>query len=95
MTGVKLAEEADSSSGSLSWTIDAALETVGLAAGVLAESGGDRVECVQKLLKTVEKPEFNGWGYWRYDLLRQAAVLADLKNEGKFYAVLDRLSDWL
>lgn len=95
MTGVKLAGEADSSSGSLSWTIDAALETVGLAAGALAKSGGERANCVQKLLKTAEKPEFSGWDHWRYDLLRQAAVLADPKNEGKFYAVLDRLSDRL
>ena len=47
LTGAKLAGEADSSSGSLSWTIDAALETVGLASGSLAESGGERAKFVK------------------------------------------------
>lgn len=95
LTGTKLAEEADSSSGSLSWTIDAALETVELAAGSLAESGEERVKWVRKLLEMVQDPVFDGWDHWRYDLLRRAAVLADTQNEGEFYAVLDRLSDRL
>lgn len=95
LTGVKLAGEADSSSGSLGWTIDAALETVELAAAGLAKSGGGRTEWVKKLLKTVQDPVFDGWDHWRYDLLQRVAVLADEQNEGEFYAVLDRLSDRL
>lgn len=93
LTGLELAEEADSSSGSLSWTIDAAMETVGIAAKSLAESGERRTECVEKILKTVEDSAFEGWDVWRYDLLKQAVVLADEQNEKKFYAVLDRMSD--
>lgn len=95
LTGIKLAGEADSSSGSLGWTIDAALETVELAAAGLAKSGGGRTEWVKKLLKTVQDPVFDGWDHWRYDLLQRVAVLADEQNEGEFYAVLDRLSDRL
>ena len=95
LTGVKLAGEADSSSGYLSMTIGTALETVGSIANALAKSGGERTKCVQKLLDTAERSEFRGWDHWCYYLLQQGAVLADLKNEGEFYAVLDRLSDRL
>lgn len=93
LTGLELAEDADSSSGSLSCTIDAAIETVELMANALAESGAGRAECVAKLLDTVEDAAFDGWDFWRNDLLKRAAILADGQNEGKFYAVLDRLSD--
>jgi len=93
VTGMKLAEEADSSSGSLSWTIDAALETVGLAASGYAESGGDKEDWVKGLLETALGSVFDGWDQWRYELLRQATVLADSQNEGEFYDALTRLSD--
>ena len=94
-TVVKLAGEADSSSGSLGWTIDAALETAELATAGLAKSGGGRTEWVKKLLNTVQDPVFDGWDHWRYDLLQRVAVLVDEQNEGEFYAALDRLSDRL
>lgn len=92
-SAMKLAGEADSSSGSLSWTVDAALETVELAANSLAQSGGPRGKFVRKILETAEGPVFDGWDHWRYDLLRRASVLADEENEKRFYILLDNLSD--
>jgi len=92
LTGMKLAGEADSSSGSLTHTIEAALETVGLAAGGLAGSGEDRSEWVKRLLETAQDPAFDSWAPWRYDLLRETAVLADSENEMEFYDALARLS---
>lgn len=83
----------ESDNGCLSWTIDAALETVGLAAKGFAETGAPREKWVQRILKTAQASVFDGWEDWRHMLLRQAAVLADAGNEDKFYAVLDRLSD--
>jgi len=93
LTSMKLAEEADSSSGSLGYTIEAALETVGLAADGLAESGEDRSEWVKGLLETAQDPVFDDWAPWRYDLLRRTAVLADSENEEEFYDTLAHLSD--
>lgn len=92
-TAIKLAGEADSSSGSLSWTVDAALETVELAANGLAQEGGSRKEFVRKILKAAENSAFDGWDHWRYDLLQRAAILADSENEEAFFHLLDRLSD--
>lgn len=93
LTAIELAGEADSSSGSLSWTVDAAMETVEMAAKGLARDGGLRGELAGKILKTAEDPAFDGWDHWRYDLLRRAAALADTENEEQFYGLLDRLSD--
>lgn len=93
LTAMKLAGEADSSSGSLSWTIDAALETVELVAGGLVQSGEPRGKYIRKILETAEGPAFDGWDHWRYDLLRRASVLADEENEKQFYILLDNLSD--
>lgn len=93
LTGMKLASEADSSSGSLSYTIDTAMELIELAAGGLAKSGGKRKEQVKKLLKAARDSVFDGWDGERYDLLQRAAVLADAQNEGEFYALLDRLEE--
>ena len=93
LTGVKLADEADSSSGSLSWTVRAAMETVTLALSGLVESGGDRAKWVRRLLETAQDPVFEGWTDWRYELLRRTAVLADEQNEDAFYETLANLSD--
>lgn len=93
LTAVKLAGEADSSSGSLGWTVDAALETVELAANSLARNGEPRGKFVRKILEMAEGPAFDGWDHWRYELLRRAAVLADEENEKQFYILLDNLSD--
>lgn len=95
LTAVKLAGTADGSSGSLGWTVDAAMETAELAAAGLVRDGGPRGELVEKILKTAENSAFDGWDHWRYDLLCRAAVLADTENEGRFYHFLDRLSDKL
>ena len=83
----------ESDNGCLSWTIDAALETVGLAAKGFAETGAPREKWVQRILKTAQASVFDDWEERRHTLLRQAAVLADVENEGEFYTVLDRLSD--
>ena len=93
LTAIELAEEAGSSSGSLSWTVDAAMETVELMANSLARDGGPRGELVGKILKTMEDSVFDGWDHWRYDLLRRAAILADTENERQFYHLLDHLND--
>lgn len=93
LTAIKLAGEADSSSGSLSWTVDAALETVELAANGLVQENGSREEFVRKILKAAEDSAFEGWDHWRYDLLQRAAILANLENEEAFFHLLDRLSD--
>lgn len=93
LTGVKLADEADSSSGSLSWTVRAAMETVTLALSGLVESGGDRAKWVRRLLETAQDSVFEGWTDWRYELLRRTAVLANEQNEDAFYETLAKLSD--
>lgn len=93
VTGMKLASEADSSSGSLSYTIDSAMGILEQAARGLVQSGGNRNVWVKKLLKTAMDPVFEGWDDSRYDLLQRSAILADTQNEGEFYAVLDKLSE--
>lgn len=60
LTAIKLAGEADSSSGSLSWTVDVALETVELAANGLAQEGGSREKFVRKILKAAEDSVLDG-----------------------------------
>lgn len=90
LTGIGLIEYDCSSP---EWTIDSALETIGLAAKSFAESGAPRGEWVQRILKTSQDSAFDGWEEWRHALLRQAAVLVDAENEGEFYTVLNRLSD--
>lgn len=95
LTAIKLAGEADSSSGSLSWTVDAALETVELAANGLAQEGGSREKFVRKVLKAAEDSALDGWDHWRYDLLQRAAILANAENEEAFFHLLNRLSDRL
>ncbi len=93
LTGMKLAGKADSSSGSLGWTVHAAMETVTLALSSLVESGGDRAKWVRRLLETAQDPVFEGWTDWRYELLRRTAVLANEQNEDAFYETLANLSD--
>lgn len=93
VAGMKLASEADSSSGSLTCTIDSAMGLLGQAARGLVQSGEDRSVWVKKLLKTAADPVFDGWDDSRYDLLQRAAILADTQNESEFYAVLNRLSE--
>ena len=93
VTGMKLASEADSSSGSLSDTIDSTMEVLEQAARGLVQSGGDRNAWVKKLLKTAMDPVFEGWDDSRYDLLQRSAILADTRSEDEFYVVLDRLSE--
>lgn len=95
LTAVKLVGEVDSSSGSLSWTIDAALETVELAANGLVQENGPREEFVRKILKAAEDSAFDGWEHWRYNLLQRSAILANSENEEAFFHLLDRLSDRL
>ena len=93
ITGMKLASEADSSSGPLSCTIDSTMEVLEQAARGLVQSGGDRNAWVKNLLKAATDPVFDGWDDSRYDLLQRAVVLVDTCSEGEFYAVLDRLSE--
>lgn len=93
LNGIKLAGEADSSSGSLSWTIDATLHTIELAAKCLVEKGELRREWVGELLKTAEDTVFDGWEHWCYELLQRVSVLAEPETEGEFYSFLDRLND--
>lgn len=85
VTGMKLASEADSSSGALSYTLDMTMEILEQAAKGLVQSGGNRNTWVKKLLKTAQDPVFVGWDDSRYDLLQRTAVLADTKNEDEFY----------
>ena len=93
LTGMKLADEADSRSGSLGWTVHAAMETVTLALSSLVESREDRAKWVRRLLETAQDPVFEGWTDWRYELLRRTAVLANEQNEDAFYETLANLSD--
>jgi hypothetical protein len=90
LTGLKLME---ADNGSLSYTIDAALETIGLAAKAFAESGVPREEWVQRILKTAQNPVFDDWEDWRLDFLERATVLADAKNENEFERILLYFSD--
>ena len=89
LTGMGLLE---SDSSCLEWTIDAALETIGLAAKAFAESGAPREEWVQRILKTAQDPLFDDWEEWRLDFLGKTAVLADAENENEFERVLLHLS---
>ena len=72
----------DEYTDSLFLTIGAALETVGLAAKGLAESGSERGEWVRKLLKIAQDPMFDNWEDWQFDFLEWIIVLADAQNEG-------------
>ena len=92
-TDMKLVNEADSSSGFLSDTIDSTMEFLEKAARGLVQGGGDRNAWVKKLLKTAMDPVFEGWDDSRYDLLQRAAILADAQNESEFFAALDQLSE--
>lgn len=93
VTGMKLASEADSSSGYLTCTIDSTMQLLEKAARGLVQSGGDRNAWVKKLLKTAMDPVFEGWDDSRYDLLQRSAILADPQNEDEFFTFLDRLCE--
>ena len=84
-TGIGLMDEY---TDGLFLTIGAALETVGLAAKGLAESGSERGEWVRKLLKIAQDPMFDNWEDWQFDFLERIIVLADAQNEGEFDRVL-------
>lgn len=93
-TGVKLASEADSSSGSLSYTVDAALEIIRESARMLSGSGStaaERRRVFDGILKAAKSKVFDGWEDWRYALLRCAARVTDKKSAAKLYALLDAL----
>ena len=90
--GAKLACEADSSSGSLTDTMAAALAILEDAAARLA--GGESAEkrsVFDGILKAAKNKVFDGWDEWRYSLLNCAASLADQKSAPKLNALLDHL----
>ena len=94
LTCVKLASHADSSSGSLSFTVDIALKIIDSCIGALVQvtvSDPQRRKQLGSLLKTVRSSAFDGWEDWRYELLRQAARLANSKSAPQIYALLDQL----
>lgn len=93
LSGLELAGETDSSSGLLPWTVDDAIETVGLAAAWLTEQGTreQRSGALARILETARSPVFDAWVQWRYQLLNQGVELADQEGEKRFLEVLDRL----
>ena len=90
--GYGLASWADSSSGSLGFSLDCAAEALQTATTAL-QSGTpeDRRAALDLLCKTAKSKAFDGWGSPRYDPLRCAARLADAKSCAKIEKVLDAL----
>ena len=90
--GAKLACEADTSSGSLTDTMAAALALLEDAAARLADSeSAEKRPVFDGILKTAKNMVFDGWDEWRYSILNCAASLADQKSASKLSALLDQL----
>ena len=92
---VKLASHADSSSGALTETVDSSLSLLRKACDRLSRRGSDeeRKEAFETLLKQSRNKAFDGWGEWRFVLIREAATFLDRKNESKFARTLDFMEE--
>lgn len=97
LTGMKLAGEADSSSGALGSTLSSAMELLDECARALRASDGFSEKVKERqldsFLRDAQEKEYDGWDSNRYELLRRAAQLATAKTAGKLYALLDKLEE--
>lgn len=93
LTGMELAGEADSSSGALGLSLDAALEVIGQSAAGLAKNKEERSLWLHRLLDAAQSSVLDGWEGSRYDLLRKAVVLADAENKDALFETLDSLNN--
>lgn len=94
LVGIKLASEADSSSGALSATMSDTFETISDAVTGITEGSfeaADRQTIFDELLKTAKNKAFDGWDEDRHELLRCAARLCNKKSAAKLTSYLDEL----
>lgn len=93
VTGVKLASNADSSSGMLTVAVEDALSLVESCSGEIAKS--DNIEIKETafaiILRESKKKAFDGWSHWRYDFLRKCICLTDKKKAKKLEIYLNEL----
>lgn len=95
LKGMKLASIADSSSGSLTYTLDEACNVIDRACEAASATAGDEDKkfIYDKGVKESLNKVFDGWGETNYRLLRSCVRFITKKNESKLYDALDKLSE--
>lgn len=94
LKGYWLASRADSSSGSLTITINSSLEMIDKAsANAIAEA--DRKFIYEKCCKEAKNKVFEGWNEGNYAFLRSCARFVTKRNAKKIFDTLDYLAEKL
>jgi hypothetical protein len=94
LSGIKLAASADSSSGSLTMTINNTQALIVECCKLLCQedfTDEDRRQSFDELLKTAHRQAFDAWPAERHALLRAAIPLCNPQSAAKLYAFLDKL----
>lgn len=92
VSGVKLASNADSSSGMLTDVILYTYELINKCTKAIEKQDKQmRDQALALIIKAAKKKVFDGWSDWRYDLLKCGICLCDEKNAKKLEKVLDTL----
>ena len=90
VSGIKLASNADSSSGMLTDVIMRTYELIGRCTEEIAKLDKQmRDTALGMLIKEANKKVFDGWINWRYDLLKYGICLCDDKNAYRLEKTLD------
>lgn len=91
---IKLANIADSSSGSLTWTVDSAIRAVTAVAETINDLGTEqqKKEAFNSIIRMSKKKVLDGWRTDRYQVLATALPLITKNNSKKF---LKTSSDFL
>lgn len=93
LAAAKLASQADSSSGALSFTLEDALKVIDESTAAIRDeerAQTDARKVLDRILKTARNKAFDGWEEWRYALLCSAARICDTKSAEKLVAYLDQ-----
>lgn len=90
---VYLAEIADSSSGSLSFTMDEGMTLLGKLAGQIASNGTEEQQKLlfTKAMNTSKKKLFEGWESEAFRLLVAVLPLVNQKNRKKFVTIYEKI----
>ena len=94
LVGIDLASSADSSSGSLTMTLNEAQDLLGQGSAALCRgnfTAAEKQKALEKLLKAARNKAFDGWPSDRHVLLRAAIPLCEDKSAVKLFALLDNL----
>lgn len=92
-TGVRLASEADSSSGSLTDVMNRGKELLGACCKAIRSNGTEKEkkQCLDRLMKVSQEKRFDGWEEDAYSLLHMAVCFLTGKDSAKWYALLDAM----